>query len=532
MPALAPLALAAALVPFLFGFLLPRLARLPAPLARRLGLASALAALGLAAACAVLWAIGGPVSHAFFWLGSESGLRVSVGTHVDGLTVVMLGTVTLIGAVVTRFALRYLDGDPGQARFSGWLAYTLSAVLLLVVSSNLLMLFAAWVGTSHGLHQLLTYYGDRPAAQLVARKKFLTSRIGDALLLIAFLLLYGVFGSFEFTEIFPRSAELTGDAHGATAAAVGALLVLGAMTKSAQFPFHTWLPDTMETPTPVSALMHAGIINAGGFLLIRMSPIVAATPGALFLLASAGAFTAVFASVVMLTQTDIKRKLAYSTVAQMGFMMLQCGLGAFSAAALHLVGHSFYKGHAFLSAASTVNPHVPQPGVASERAGRVAGVDGVLALLAGVGLVTIIGWVLGVDPRAKVGLPVLGAILAMAVSQLLLTAHQTDPGSRRALAAALRHGAAIALAYFALAALFERLLAGALPTGTRPPAFAPALTAFVLALFGIAIALQAWLPRLGESETGRRLYVHAYNGFYLGTLQNRLVQRIWPVRTR
>jgi len=533
MPTLPLVALATPLLPLVAGWLLPRALRLPARPARLLAFWSAAGALVLAAVCALLFAWGGAASHTFAQLGARPGFVLALGAYVDGLTVLMLPTVTLIGAVVSRYTIRYLDGHPEQARFCGWLSYTLAAVLLLVISSNLLMLFAAWVGTSQGLHKLLTFNRERPAAQLAARKKFLISRVGDLFLLTAFLLLYHLFGTFEFAELFPRGGELGAASLTTTSTWIGALLVLGAMTKSAQFPFHTWLPDTMETPTPVSALMHAGIINAGGFLLIRMSPILAPTPAALFLLASAGAFTAVFGSVVMLTQTDIKRKLAYSTVSQMGFMMLQCGLGAFPVAVLHLVGHSFYKGHAFLSAGSTVDPHVPQPGVTSERSGRVGIAGTGLALLGGVAVVAGIGWLLGGELGAKPGLLVLGAILALAVAQILLTAQQTDPGSTRVRMAALRNGAAITVAYFLLAGLFARILEGAVPPGgLEAPAFASLVVGFVLVLFVAAVALQARLPRLAETELGRRLHVHAYNGFYLGTLQNRLVQRLWPAEAR
>ncbi len=464
------------------------------------------------------------------WLSVPTGFQVSIGAHVDGLTVVILLTVAIIGAVVSRYSARYLDGDPGQARFSNWLSYSLAAVLFFVISSNLLMMFAAWVATSHGLHKLLTFYGDRPAAQLVARKKFLTSRLGDVFLLSAFVLLYRTFGTFEFAELLPRAAELQTHQSSFEVGLIGALIVLGAMTKSAQFPFHTWLADTMETPTPVSALMHAGIINAGGFLVIRMSPLLAAAPSALFLLASAGAFTAVLASIIMLTQNDIKRKLAYSTVSQMGFMMLQCGLGAFSIATLHIVGHSFYKAHAFLSAASTVDPHVPQPRVFSERAGRVGWVGTAGALIAGFVIVGLTIWIVGIDPSSKAGLPVLGSILAIAIAQMMLTSQQTDPGSARVLFASLRNGLGIVLGYFVLAAVFDQLVGGAIPAVTSAPALSAGLTGFILLLFLTAVAAQAWLPAFSDSEAGRRLYVHASNGFYFGILQNRLVERIWPIR--
>ncbi len=175
-------------------------------------------------------------------------------------------------------------------------------------------------------------------------------------LLVAMILTYYCFGSFDYRDIFASAANaqfVIADKYHLLSW-IGTLFVIGAMTKSAQIPFHSWLPDTMETPTPVSALMHAGIINAGGFLIIRLSPLVSQSHVALDLLAIVGAATAILGAVVMLTQTSIKRTLAYSTIAQMGFMMLQCGLGAFSAALLHIIAHSLYKAHAFLSSGSVL----------------------------------------------------------------------------------------------------------------------------------------------------------------------------------
>jgi NAD(P)H-quinone oxidoreductase subunit 5 len=314
-------------------------------------------ALVLAALAVCLWGIGwmavsGPVD----WRASISRHGLSLGIWFDPLAAVMMLLIGLIGLVITRYSLRYLDGEPTQGRFLRWLGFTLGAVLLLVVSRNLLMLAGAWMLTSFGLHQLLTHYPHRPGALTAARKKFLISRIGDALLLAALWLTYVQFGSFEYADVF--AALDAADGTGAVPL-IGVLFVLGAMTKSAQFPFHSWLPDTMEAPTPVSALMHAGIINAGGFLVLRLSPLISRSQAALDSLVLVGAFTALFGAAVMMTQTSIKRSLAYSTIAQMGFMMLQCGLGAYSAALLHIVAHSLYKAHAFLSSGSVVEGAAP-----------------------------------------------------------------------------------------------------------------------------------------------------------------------------
>ena len=333
-------------------------------------------------------------------------LPVSLGVYFDSLAAVMLVLVGFIGVIITRFSLRYLDGENRQGRFLRWICFSLGAVQMLIVSGNLMMFTGAWMLTSFGLHQLLTHYSDRPAAMLAARKKFLISRLGDVLLVAALVLTYLVFGSFAYEEVF-AAAQTLGE-HTLTGhwllPLIGALYVLGAMTKSAQVPFHSWLPDTMETPTPVSALMHAGIINAGGFLVIRLSPLISLSHLALDFLAVVGALTALFGSVVMLTQTSVKRSLAYSTIAQMGFMMLQCGLGAFSAALLHIVAHSLYKAHAFLSSGSVLEAAAGMKGETPAQLRPMRGlVTWAAATLAATGICTAVAWSFGVMTKPKPG---------------------------------------------------------------------------------------------------------------------------------
>ena len=326
-----PLALLAA------GLAPPRWAdRRPAAMAR---LAFAAAAFALCAALlgALVLAGGGRIDHVF---------AGPLGVHFDALAATMLLLVAFVGAIVVRYTRRYLDGEPGQGRFLRWLCLTLAAVLTLMLAGNLALLAAAWIATSLTLHRLLLFYPQRPAAQLAARKKFIASRIGDACVIGAAALVYGAYGTVEFAALFGAEGALAANPGHASLPWIAGLLVAAALLKSAQFPLHGWLPEVMETPTPVSALLHAGIVNAGGFLIVRMSPLVSQSGGALDALVVAGLVTALFGATVMLTQTSIKVALAYSTVAQMGFMLLQCGLGAFSAAVLHLVAHSVYKAHA------------------------------------------------------------------------------------------------------------------------------------------------------------------------------------------
>ena len=445
--------------------------------------------------------------------------------HLDAVSGVMLALVGCIGLAVTAYGRRYLDGDPGQGRFMKWLCVTLAAVLVLVQAGHLALLALAWIATSLGLHRLLVFYPERPAAQLAARKKFIVSRVGDACLLAALVAAYATFGSLELPAIFAATdAMRVADTVPVGVHVMAILVALAALLKSAQFPVHGWLPEVMETPTPVSALLHAGIINAGGFLVVRLADIVALSAGALDLLLLVGAVTAVFGAAVMLVQTSVKVTLAWSTVAQMGFMIMQCGLGAFAAAMLHIVAHALYKAHAFLSAGGAA-------------AGRRAQAPPPLALgtllvgmLAALLLVAAAGAAFQLPLLENPGVGVLGAILLLGLVPLLAAgfeARRTPFVALRALALA----AGVAVAYFGLQLGAQHLLAGALPPGTaaRGPA--------TLLLAGLTVAAFAALLVLNVLRRAARpprgvgaLYVHLLNGFYVNAAANRLVARFWPLQ--
>ena len=270
----------------------------------------------------------------------------------------------------------------------------------------------------------------------------------------------------------------------------------------------------METPTPVSALMHAGIINAGGILVLRLSPLVSLSPYAMLALVAVGGFTALFASTIMLTQASVKRSLAFSTVAQMGFMMLECGLGAFHLALVHIVAHSLYKAHAFLSSGSAVLSK-PEPQSPPTRPLSVA-----LSLLAAASTTFSVAAALGVPIFHHLAL---NAIFALALAQVLWSA---SPHFRRAwhLSLALAGAALLSCAYFALHILAERIVQPV--AGASSPAGLAILAAFLL----VAVA-QARLTALAQTPFGERLYVHARNGFYCNTLANRCTAALWPAKS-
>ncbi|MBC7428545.1 MAG: hypothetical protein H7336_08040 [Bacteriovorax sp.] len=278
------------------------------------------------------------------------GLKSAFALKIDTISALMFLMITLLGAIIGKYSLRYLNGEKRQVYFYKYLFITLTSVSLLVLSNNLIMFFGMWLLSSFGLHKLLLYSPERKLAVAAAWKKFYVSRLGDIAILFAIVLTYQTFGTFDFSELFIAANGISHNSQEAyKLSIIGILFVLGAMSKSAQFPFHFWLPETMETPAPISALMHAGIINAGGFLIIRLSPMLKHAVTAHFVLTIFGSITAVFGALVMITQNDIKRKLAYSTISQMGVMMVSCGLGAYSLALFHIIAHSFYKSHAFLS---------------------------------------------------------------------------------------------------------------------------------------------------------------------------------------
>lgn len=484
-------------------------------------------ACGCLVAAAWLLAKNGPLDVAI-WSCSRP-LPLNLGVYFDSISAVMSLLISFIGLVIGQYSLRYLDGDPTQGRFLRWMLFTLGAVLLMVVSRNLVMFTTAWMLTSFGLHQLLVHYSDRPWAVWAARKKFLISRVGDVLLIAALALTYHCFGSFDYRDVFAGAQALgqTGAGPAWQISLIGILFVLGAMTKSAQFPFHSWLPDTMETPTPVSALMHAGVINAGGFLVIRLSPLLAQSPGAMGFLALVGAFTALLGGVVMLTQTSIKRSLAYSTIAQMGFMMLQCGLGAFSAALLHIVAHSLYKAHAFLSSGSVLESAArtkASPGRALSGAYAAAALPAalVLALLLGAAGV----WFWGIDLASKPGAVVLGLIFITALTHLLWQAFAS--GSWRVALQGIALAALVSWVYLGGWLAIDHLTgSSASHKSAVPSPLDFAVVGLVATGFIAVFLLQAIAGRFSHLPAIRALYVHAANGFYLDIPPRRLTARVW-----
>lgn len=471
---------------------------------------AALLALVAATALAGWVAVAGPRTIA------PAGAEAVLAMRLDVVSVTMLVLVAFVGWVVVRFAATYLDGEAQQGRFTTWLALTLASVMLLVSAGTLPQLVLAWIASGQGLRRLLLFYPERAAARRAARKKALSTGLADVLLIGAALLLWHATGTTDLATLL--AAARSGAAPQTMALAAWAIAI-AAMLKSAQFPLHGWLTEVMEAPTPVSALLHAGVINAGGFLLIRLADVVIAEPAAMALLAILGGFTALFGSMVLPTQPAVKTQLAWSTVAQMGFMIMQCGLGLFALALLHIVAHSLYKAHAFLSSGGAVERIA-----AARRLGPVAKPDFPAVALAMFGATVLYGTLaFGLGAWQKPPQAVaLGAILVFGVAYLIVQG--MSPAAPRALLQRTLGFAILAtFAYFLLHAGAEWMTAGTLPPVPAPGLFQWLLIVIALLAFGGIAVAQAMLPLWCDHPAARRLRVHLSHGFYLNALFDRAI---------
>ena len=297
--------------------------------------------------------------HHFVWEWFTAGdISVAWGIIVDPLSVAMLGLVTFVALIIQVYSLGYMRGDPRIGWYFAVHSLFAASMLTLVIADNLLLLYAAWELVGLCSYLLIGFWWERRSAAEAAKKAFITTRIGDVGLLIGILLLVVNTGTFDISEILHRVTTPAPGEELSQAVTVGSavLIFMGAMGKSAQFPLHVWLPDAMEGPTPVSALIHAAtMVVAGVFLVARLFPLYEAAPNVQLLVASVGMATALMGATMALVVTDVKRILAYSTMSHIGFMMLALGAGGYTAAIFHLTAHGVAKAMLFLSAGSVMH---------------------------------------------------------------------------------------------------------------------------------------------------------------------------------
>lgn len=438
-------------------------------------------------------------------IGSESILTLAP------LNSAMLALISFIALIVVRYARRNLHADQDSSRFLLWLGLTIAAVMVTVVSNHLLLFWLAWVGISLSLHQLLMFYPHRPRAALAAHKKFILARIAEVLLGGAFILLYIQYQTPYLSEILValNSQQITASGH-----LVAVLLALVALIKCAQLPVHGWLIQVVEAPTPVSALLHAGVINMGGFLLLSFAPLLSQAWLAQWLLLVAAGLSTVLAALVMMTRISIKVRLAWSTSAQMGLMLVECALGLYELALLHLVAHSCYKAHAFLSAGGEVNRHLQRLLSVQNLPGKQAWM---IAGLMTLGLVVSGGLIVG-DPA----LVSPWIVLALAIV-MLLAARIEHTGL-----AGLLRPLVLAVGVFAAYAVLKwstNFLAPGVDSTIHWTA-----DLWVASLFIGLFVVHLWLHYRPHGVTTKRIFIALNAGFYLDEWASKWTLKLWPAR--
>lgn len=432
------------------------------------------------------------------------------GLKINPLQSWMAILVQLLGTVIGVFSSRYLQGERGQARYIAAFSGVLASVHMLLLADNWLVLISAWALIGVILERLLCFYSERPFALLAAHKKKIADRVADVLLICAGILAWLEVGSGSLSDLWTYVGS-NGMSTNLQLSAV--CLVLAVILRVALLPVHGWLIQVMEAPTPVSALLHAGVVNLGGYVLIRFAPLLEKAMPACTLLVAFGLGTAVLAGLVMLTRISIKVRLAWSTTAQMGFMVLECGLGLYTLAALHLIGHSLYKAHTFLSASMVVRETRLQA-----MRGKVSPIPISLLLAPALAVMTVM---LIQSMLINVAWPWWwSAMLGLAWAPLLWLPAQR--GSIRQICLHALSGL-LMLAGLTVTASLAHLL----PFGIHD---APTSALGFVALTGMAVLYLCLVTLQFRPQVLHAWRRWSYAGFYLDEVFTRLALRFWPTR--
>ncbi|MFY7743982.1 MAG: proton-conducting transporter membrane subunit [Erythrobacter sp.] len=503
---LAPLALLPAIA-----FALARPGKRPGILPR-VSEASAFAAFALGVAGLAQAALGTLAEAGAF----EGALRLAL--RADLVSTAMATLVGFIGWIVMRYSRTYLDGEEREGTFHALMLTALAAVLVFVQAGTLATTILAAITVGLALKRLLLFYPQRAEARRAATKFTLVWHAGDAMLVVAAALLFAQFGTLEFGQL-AQAARTAGLGLAGTYGI--AAIVIAAGLKTAAFPLHGWLTEVMEAPTPVSALLHAGIINSGGVLLITAAGLVQQSAGAMAALAMLGGLTALFGAAVMLTQSAIKTALAWSTISQMGFMLLQCGLGLWTLAMLHIIAHSLYKAHAFLSSGGAVTEvaGIRRPGPVAAPSVAAVLKSFALALAIFVGIAAAFTTAFG--PKSPQALA-LGAILIFGVAYLVaqgLADRAPVALTKRTAVSAL----AAAIGYFSFQTIAQAIWGPILPAAPMPGELEWAVLVVAVSSFGLVAFAQALFPLWAHHPSTAGLRVHLANGLYLNALLDRAI---------
>jgi NADH-quinone oxidoreductase subunit L len=541
------------LAPLVAGLLIGLLGRVIGVKAGRIGIAAEVFALALS-----LWLFfevttGGPRTILAPWW---TGHVLELAFYIDRLAALMLVHIAAISLLIQSFSIRYMQQERGYARFHSLLALTTFALFGMVSSGNLLMLLIFWQLLSW-LLPLLSYNYQHPATVRGAFRTFIMHRAGDVAFLGAVVLAYGWYGTLDLQQLFARAAGATimvslwPGIEISAATAITLLIFIGAMAKSAQFPLHMWLPDSLYAPTPVHALLHAGIINAGGFLLARLAPLYGLSPATLHLVFGVGMLTTLLGSSMMLVQSDIKKTLGYSTIGQMGFMIMECGLGAYGLAIFHLIAHGLFKGSIFLNCGYVIHSARQEPRFPPKSETAPAAQFSTLTWLTGFVTTLILPLIIVLGAHGIMNIPLLdsqGTTIFLffgwaTSSQAILTIYRLRAAASWKVAASMLFALfLVVVTYLFAAESFTHFLfpapgevashfrAGALPVAL----FDILIAAFALVIIlgwcliyatsrGHTINLPAWV-----NAPQARLYLFLINRLYLDAISTRVRRRLTP----
>ena len=463
-------------------------------------------------------------SHALMALKYPADLIIYPLKHwlrIDVLSLMMLLLISTVALVIVRFSRNYIHQEPGEASYQSWLMLTLASVSVVITTNHFLIFILAWIMISVSLHELLMFYPNRPRAALAAHKKFLISRIADICIILAIALLYMTHGSLWISDILNQYHAGTPTSQTSHLAAV--LFAIAALLKCAQLPLHGWLMQVMEAPTPVSALLHAGIINMGGFLIILLSPLILNAPVAEWLLMLVGGTTAVLASLIMMTRISIKVMLAWSTCAQMGFMLLECGLGLYELALLHLIAHSFYKAYAFLSSGEAVQHYIQDNLVKIQRQKNRSAPSLLQWLFGGAVAMSIVASLFIFTQTFSQQLAsfiAIGSVISIAIT--LMLSENLSTGVKNNPLYLLMMALGIVVLYVLWHALFGQFFSTV--------NISPLAATWVVFLFVSLFCNYIMLRYYPYSKLSQWLYLHLFAGFYLDEWTTKITMILWPAK--
>lgn len=476
---------------------------------------SSLVGIATAVFAIVLWQLNGPTI-----LEINGSGKFGLGLRLDGVSVIMFTMIAILSAVIIRYSNTYLEGDKAHGAFLGKLTAAIASVQLLVLSSNLILLLFAWIFTSISLQRLLIFYKDRPAALVASKKKFIMARISDIFLAIGVVLLHKEFNSVDLGYIFNELNALDLNNISSNILLAGIALAIAALFKSAQFPTHGWLIEVMETPTPVSALLHAGLLNAGPFLIIRFAALFEHAAGATYVMIIIGGITALFGSWVYITQSSVKTSLAYSSIAHMGFSLMICGFGAYAAAMLHLVAHSFYKAHAFLSSGSAIEQlRSTKPFAQVPRNNAFRPIASVIITFS---IFTVLVWIFKLNIMENPAIAFISVLIILGTAQFI-NPTIGSASSPKLFARSFSLTLALVTAFIVLEKTSSILIADSIPLHSDISTIHYALMAVLTALFAVTIILQLYADRWLYSPRYKNIAIHLKRGFYVNLLFDKLI---------